>query len=336
MRSTKGIQPDLFQNNKLIILLIMLVMISGCKDNTGTIANEGNIPVTVDNNAINQGTEVIKPTETNKEGSGGDTNTEILENDFFGIWKITKVLPGYISGLTQEEADAYIGRQVTYMPSYCEYDGQTLHHPHYKYEQLPTSEFIEGYKLSNEDWNIEEEYITRVEVYQDKTQTQPWQEYVSSFYIINSHLIISIEGDFFQMDRVIGNNLSRTIINPATVEIGQSIGELTVSEIDALGKGEDLQINDITFSGEITVTGTYEWEDTGDGFGYIITVDEEAIQRIPLFEDFPDERTLFLSNTEEAKKLLSSSSGNATFVITNYSIGYRQIMMSADLVKVME
>lgn len=289
----------------------MLVMISGCKDNPGTIASkeEGNIPVTVDDNAM---------------------------NDFFGGWKITKVLPGYISGLTQEEADAYIGRQVTYMPSYCEYDGKILHHPHYKYEQLPTSEFIDGYKLSNEDWNIEEEYITRVEVYQDETQTQPWQEYVSSFYIIDSHLIINIEGDFFQMDRVVGNSSSRTIINPATVEIGQSIGGLTVSEIDAVGTGEDLQINDITFSGELTVTGTYEWEDTGDGLGYIITVDEEAIQTIPLFEDFPDEKTLVLSNTEEAKKLFSSSSGNATFVITNYSIGYRQIMMSADLVKVIE
>lgn len=139
------------------------------------------------------------------------------------------------------------------------------------------------------------------------------------------------------MNQVIDHSLNRrTIINPAAVEIGQSIGGLTVLELDTSGTGTDLQVNDITFSGELTLTGAYEWDDTGDGFGYIITLDEEMVERIPLFEDFADERTLILGNTEEAAELLSSSSGKATFVLTNYSIGYRQIMISADLVKVME
>ncbi|MFD3260741.1 hypothetical protein ACE3MQ_19290 [Paenibacillus lentus] len=139
------------------------------------------------------------------------------------------------------------------------------------------------------------------------------------------------------MNQVIDHSLNRrTIINPAAVEIGQSIGGLTVLELDTSGTGTDLQVNDITFSGELTLTGAYEWDDTGDGFGYIITLDEEMMERIPLFEDFADERTLILGNTEEAAELLSSSSGKATFVLANYSIGYRQIMISADLVKVME
>lgn len=139
------------------------------------------------------------------------------------------------------------------------------------------------------------------------------------------------------MNQVIDHSLNRrTIINPAAVEIGQSIGGLTVLELDTSGTGTDLQVNDITFSGELTLTGAYEWGDTGDGFGYIITLDEEMMERIPLFEDFADERTLILGNTEEAAELLSSSSGKATFVLANYSIGCRQIMISADLVKVME
>lgn len=139
------------------------------------------------------------------------------------------------------------------------------------------------------------------------------------------------------MNQVIDHSLNRrTIINPAAVEIGQSIGGLTVLELDTSGTGTDLQVNDITFSGELTLTGAYEWGDIGDGFGYIITLDEEMMERIPLFEDFADERTLILGNTEEAAELLSSSSGKATFVLANYSIGYRQIMISADLVKVME
>ncbi|WP_435923528.1 hypothetical protein [Paenibacillus sp. DYY-L-2] len=335
MRNINGILPGPF-HNKLFILLIMLVIVSGCKDNPEVITNENetDIPVTVnqDNNVMNEGKQTNTPKEdSNKEG---EADSNINASDFFGVWEFTKILPGYISGLTQEEAEGYIGKQVTYMPLYCEYEGQVLHQPHYKYEQLPTSDFIEGYKLSNQDWNIKEDYITRVEVYQDETQMEPWQEYVSSFFIIDSHLIISIEGDFFQMDRITGSNLNRTIINPATLEVGQQIGELTVSKLDISGTDADLQINDITFSGELTLTGSYEWEDTGDGFGYIITLDEEMLERIPLFEDFDDERSIVLSNTEEAKKMLSSSSGKATFVLTNYSIGYRQIMIKADLVEV--
>lgn len=337
MRNINGILPDPF-HNKLFILLIMLVIISGCKDNPEVITNENeaDTPVTVnqDRNVINQGEQANTPTEDNDKEDEADTNSNINAYDFFGVWELTKILPGYISGLTQEEAEAYIGKQVTYMPLYCEYEEQVLHQPHYKYEQLPTSDFIEGYKLSNQDWNIKEDYITRVEVYQDETQMEPWQEYVSSFFIIDSHLIINIEGDFFQMDRITGSHLSRTIINPATLEVGQQIGELTVSKLDISGTDADLQINDITFSGELTLTGSYEWGDTGDGVGYIITLDEEMLERIPLFEDLVDERSIVLSNTEEAKKILSSSSGKATFVLTNYSIGYRQIMIKADLVEV--
>lgn len=321
----KEIQQDHFHIKKLMFLLIMLVVICGCKDSTKVSKpTEVSHPVTNNDIAINE------------ENKKTDINTERNEPVFFGVWEFTKTLPGYISGLTQEEADSYIGKKIQYLQSFYEFENESINNPYYKYEKMLASDFIEGYKLSNEDWDIQEKYITKVEVYPDEPQKDSLEEYVDSFFIIDSHLIINIEGEFFEMDRVANSGNKRMIVNPSIVEKGQTIGELTISELDISETGTDLQVNDITFSGELTVSGTYEWADTGDGVGCIITLDEEKVRGIPLLEGFENENTIVIRNTNEAKELLPDSNGSGTFIITNYSIGHRQIMISAELVEVIE
>ncbi len=125
-----------------------------------------------------------------------------IEDEFFGVWEIVKVLPSYISGLSQEEVDNYIGEQITYMPSYYQFEQQIIDNPYYNYEKMPASDFIDGYKLSYEDWDIEEEEIIIVEVYQGEEEMQNRENEISSFYIIGSQVVFVIEGEFFELTPV--------------------------------------------------------------------------------------------------------------------------------------
>lgn len=131
-----------------------------------------------------------------------DDSQEHDEDEFFGVWEIVNVLPSYISGLSQEEVDNYIGEQFTYTPSYYQFEQQRVDNPYYSYEKVPTSDFIEGYKLSYEDWDVEEEEIIDVGVYQDEEEMKNRENEISSFYIIGSRVVIVIEGDFFELAQV--------------------------------------------------------------------------------------------------------------------------------------
>lgn len=126
---------------------------------------------------------------------------------------------------------------------------------------------------------------------------------------------------------------SSNIIDKSKVKIGDVILGLTVKSLD-LSEGH---LNDITFSGEIEISGTYEWvTDFGDGSAFIFTVDEASFAKLPILEGLiMNTRTIVISNTEFAKEAFTGNTGSAQIVIDNFSVGERQILLGADMIRIL-
>lgn len=326
---------NLFHKWRIIQVLMLLAILSGCKNLSETQEMKGE-PIINMNSSTNENGTIGNNLE--EQAVLKNDNSVAQNYDFFGVWEFTNNLPGYIGGLSQTEIDSYLGKQVTLSQQLYQFEEEVLNNPHYKFEEMLTTDFVDGYKLSYEAWDIEEKYITMVEVLENDGSR--WSGTFSGFYIIDSRIIVVIEGEFFELTRVSEGieNHESNIIDPETVEKGQLINGLTVVNVDKSGVDSEVQINDISFSGELTLSGMYEWGETGDGDGYVFTVDEAEIMlgKLPLLKDFQDENTLLITNSEEAKQILPLTSGRATLTFSNYSIGYRQIMISADLVGVVD
>lgn len=114
------------------------------------------------------------------------------------------------------------------------------------------------------------------------------------------------------------------------VKIGDQICGLTVKEIDSF-KG-------MKFDGKLTLSGAYEYSDyTGDGDGYVFTVDEEYRSKLPKLKDDPDSNKYFiLNNFAIVDNIFKKGKGRATIVIDNYYLIESQITTDAELVEVVE
>jgi hypothetical protein len=123
------------------------------------------------------------------------------------------------------------------------------------------------------------------------------------------------------------------IIDKSLIKVGDIVCGLTVESIDI----KNGYVNDITFNGEIELSGDYEWvADGGEGGRFILTVDSASLDKMPLLKDLNNLHTIAISNTDYAKKYFTSESGSVSLILSNYSIGERQIVISADLSKVIE
>lgn len=128
------------------------------------------------------------------------------------------------------------------------------------------------------------------------------------------------------------NNGSDNQIYKEAVKVGDTVAGLLVTDISKLGDN----IDNIQFLGDIQVSGTYLWNETGDGSACIITVDEASKKKIPVFAGMDNLNTIVLANNEITEGLLPGDDGNVEIIINNYSIGERQIMIRADLVEVVK
>lgn len=265
-----------------------------------------------------------------KRESEENTNMNIYENNenFYGIWEFTE--PVTVYGLSPEESIEYLSKQFIYMPKFCRCGGSGLNNPKYLIEKLGSESFGEDLQQYLDQNNIKVDFANRIVIFEDDEKQEKWEAFGGEFYKIGDKIIVDIDGKLFGMRRVFEGEVGNYLIDKDTVHIGQKIGPLTVKSIERISE----LINDITFTGEITVKGVYQWDYTGDGYGCVITLNEDSRKTIPVFEDYANEKIILIHNTEIAEKLLPKESGEAEIVIENYSIGERQIMISADLVRV--
>lgn len=125
---------------------------------------------------------------------------------------------------------------------------------------------------------------------------------------------------------------SNNIVDKATVKVGDKIAGIIVKSLDK----ESGYLHDVSFSGSIEVSGSFQWNEYGDGKGYVFTVDESSKKKIPVLKGINNLDYFVIKNSDLAQKLLSKKDGKAKIVINNYSLGERQITSSAILDKVLE
>lgn len=114
---------------------------------------------------------------------------------------------------------------------------------------------------------------------------------------------------------------------------GLRAGKFTISSVEM----SDGYVNDVTFSGEIELSGAYFYSEyTGDGDGYIFEVDASGLERLPVVQGVNEGRGSFLlfSNYETALDAFGYSAGEATIIIDDFSVGERQIISMARLIRV--
>lgn len=260
--------------------------------------------------------------------SEGQTNMILDKEEFYGIWEFTK--PVTIYGLSPEKTIEFMGKQFTYMQDFCRCGKSGLNNPEYSIEILEKENFNEDLKIFLDNNSIEKDYIHRIKIFKDKENE--WNGLGNEFYKIDDKIIVSIDGELYELKRIFSGKTDNYLVDKNSIQTGQKIGTLTIKSIDKVLES----VNDITFSGEIHVKGIYEWCDTGDGYGCIITLDESSRGSVPVFEDFANEKSIRINNTEMAKELLPKETGKIEIVLDNYSIGEREIMMSADVVRVIK
>lgn len=119
-------------------------------------------------------------------------------------------------------------------------------------------------------------------------------------------------------------------VDPDSIIIGDQICGLTVKEIDSF--------QGVRFDGKITISGYYEYSDyTGDGDGYIFTVDEEFRSKLPKLKVDPSSNESFiLHDFDKVDSIFKRGKGRATIVINNYYLIESQITTDAELIEVIE
>jgi hypothetical protein len=139
--------------------------------------------------------------------------------------------------------------------------------------------------------------------------------------------------------------LSSNIFDFTKSKVGDKFGELTVKTIEPFDKslGAVSASNaKVTFTGETTVTGQYEYVDNSDGLGNLndvcmTSLDTASLKKIALMPDQEDAYFCF-SNQDLAKSKITSTpgaKGAATVMIKNYIlVSFPEEHSKAELVSV--
>lgn len=138
---------------------------------------------------------------------------------------------------------------------------------------------------------------------------------------------------------------SSNIIDFSTIEIGDEVGAMTVSEIEIYWDDAEVELlpwnSSIDFVGEVTFSANYEHtSDENPFFGNLVCLSEiEHGNTLPMVEDDYRSSRLCFTNQELAHKLLDSEPGDtgvAEFTINSYTwIGIEgEVVNAATLVDV--
>jgi hypothetical protein len=257
---------------------------------------------------------------------------------YMGVWQVDKLLDAPVTSLSQEDDDNLKGLEIALFSDFADVDGDVLDTPRYKMESMTLQEFRENGQIAD-DWGIkkEDQPVERVQIFQAANDSQEWEwklaGYSGDLYLVDSRMVLYMEGSYFELHRVTGHQ--GNLVNKYLLEESQSIAGLKVDKLSREGTG----VSDVTFSGEVTVSGSFTWGDAPD-YGAqaacLFTLDEESKKKVPVFKHIQNEDTVVLNGTTALKQGLPALEGEATVVISNYSIGEREITMSADVTKVVK
>ncbi|WP_346355006.1 hypothetical protein [Azotosporobacter soli] len=123
--------------------------------------------------------------------------------------------------------------------------------------------------------------------------------------------------------------------NKDQLQVGDRVAGLLTRTVERNGA----YLSKAVFFGEIELSGTGAWSnDSGDGRAYLLTVDRAYERRLPRWDDWQQESVIRLDAGSDAKLLaqLPESALRIKVVIADYSLGERQILRVARLVKVRE
>ncbi|AWB43149.1 hypothetical protein DCC85_02135 [Paenibacillus sp. CAA11] len=337
-------QTGFFRKMGLIILgSVLAAALAGCKDQNDKPAASPATPSSnvtasqsskdVSEQAQEKGDSAMNPVTANESPSDTQEHSQhpaVKGVSYLGEWEISKDLPSNISALSDEEITDYIGTKLVYHEDRSDFNGEQLRNPVYSIQSQTRDEFEEGYKVNLDDWSLKGDSIQEIQVYKDQGKTQEWDEYAGTTYLIDGKLVISIEGQFFELKKVDPDSQPPTV-KADRIKAGSKLSGLTVKEVT---KNEDGTVSQITFSDHITVEGSYELAETEEGLAYQLTPDTAYKKMLPVLDEAmaSDPIIVLISGDSQHKE----EKGHAKLTISNYSIALAQISRSAELVKLIK
>lgn len=125
--------------------------------------------------------------------------------------------------------------------------------------------------------------------------------------------------------------LRQNVIDKNRLKIGDVVAGLKVIELERRNNS----LLDATFAGEVVLEGTTEWlENTGDGPGYVLTVQMPEAAKLPALGLEKETRLIGLQVAPQLSTLLPQAKSRVRLVIDRFSIGERQIAARATVVQV--
>lgn len=148
---------------------------------------------------------------------------------------------------------------------------------------------------------------------------------ISGYQVRYADLLDSIDqaGPFWQA-------LRQNVVDKNRVKIGDVVAGLKVIALDRRNNS----LLDATFAGEVELEGTSEWlENTGDGPGYIFTVQMPEAAKLPALGLEKETRLIGLQVASPISTLLPQAKSRVRLVIDRFSLGERQIAAQATVVR---
>ncbi len=126
-------------------------------------------------------------------------------------------------------------------------------------------------------------------------------------------------------------SIRSNVIDSKRIKTGDRVAGLTVVSVE---RNENF-LTDVSFSGEMELTGTVEWlENTGDGPGYLFTVQAPESSRLPALGRERETRVIALDFQGTESLRLPQGKTKVRIVINHFSLGERQISERANVIKV--
>ncbi len=204
MENIQGNMTGKYKAKIVAMVCLFILTFSGCGNSS--VKNINNTNLGVESNqttGVNSGEEANSTTK----GNSSENQQNNSQYEFLGTWEFSKTLPGYISALSQEQADSFIGKQVVYGSQYCNAFGKSLNNPYYEVSEMALSEFREGNNITD-DWGInpKETVIKRIRVYENKEKAKEWQWEFQGFgadvYFVDSRMIMDVGGVYFELKKL--------------------------------------------------------------------------------------------------------------------------------------
>jgi hypothetical protein len=148
-------------------------------------------------------TSAIGTENTSSNNNGGQQSQDIEQKDFYGKWKISKVVAYNRVNAGEEVARKWLGEEILFMEQQASVDQDILKNPDYKESNLSENDFFQfsGY-ISFSSLGINGTFIKKVIVY-DKETNCVWENAWGRFYIKDRDTLLKgSEGVWFEVTRI--------------------------------------------------------------------------------------------------------------------------------------